>query len=1086
MMDEKESGFSGSLKFFIPAAGFVVFICGIIVLAGWMSGSSKMITFGFGEIPVSPNSGLCFILAGLSVMLVGIDTFQARLLIRVFSGIIVIIAALTLAQFILGIDGKVDLFLLQSEGPFSHSKMSVLVSISFIFVGIALWITEYKNQKIIDSTYFGTAFIWLGGFFNILCYLVGFTYPSDYFGFSTSGFISSLLFMLLATAVAFHAYRRAGHKIRIETKLFLEILVAFALVFLVAIHFHERLNFQNDIQVTVENTLQTQHELNDLLSKTLDVQTGVRGYLLTRDEKFLVPVDNAKNTIPVIFKSLDILLSGNNSDENELILLRYYLDERVSFADRIVAIEKASGIDSSLRLFDTGYGKMLTDSIRSIISRLDTNQHNFLAKATSDENKMEAKSGLIIMIIFIIMILLLSLVLRVALGAIKRRNKSMAEIIKLNNELEDKVIKRTAELAESEKKYRNFFENNPLTMFIFDIDTNKFVEVNRASIITYGYSEEEFLNMTVDELRPADDRPVFEKLHAETKGAYSKLQGLRHMKKSGEVIFVEDVSHAIEVNGRKSRLVLINDITIRKTAEDEIKALNDNLEKRVEERTRQLEIANRAKSKFLANMSHEIRTPMNAILGYSELLGSVTKGQIATNYLESIKSNGKALMVLINEILDLSRIEADKLELEYEFINTETFFSEFRRVLAAKIAERKLNLIIDVSSDIIGFIFADESRLRQVIMHLLDNAVKFTEKGMIKIEVYPENFHKSVSDSGEQNVLDLVIVVRDSGIGIPEESQKVIFDSFVQVKNRMNNGGTGLGLAITQRLVKLMRGSISVESEPEKGSKFTIRIPDVVYQQLHEVPQAPVKINPGDINFESAIILVADDVENNRRYIKDILSGTALTVIEADNGADALDLIEKMNPQLVIADIRMPVMNGFELLDKIKSDGKLKRIPVVAYSASVIKGQKEKILSSDFAGFLVKPVQVTDLYEILLKFLPCSKGTVILQYETDKDSEINEDITDPGGLIKELQGVYSDVCRSFELRQPIGEVRDFGKNLADLGKKHNCHKLIGYGKELVAAADSFNVDAMLTLIRNYKSKVESIRARSEEKEKPND
>ena len=757
----------------------------------------------------------------------------------------------------------------------------------------------------------------------------------------------SLVFILLAAGIAFFAHKSAFFKKSIEMSLFLEIAVAAFLVILLTLHFFKQMNLQKEAQNKVENSLETQHELNELMSKTLDVQTAVRGYLLGDDEKFLLPAYRAKEQIPVILHSLDSLLSETVSDADDLTRLRTYVNERVSFAEKMIETKKANGIDSALKLFNTGYGKMLTDSIRNIVTRLDTSHHNDLKKMTTTEEKLDTKSELLILVSFVIMMLLLVVVLKVAIGGIKSRNRSLAEIGKLNLELEDKVLKRTSELTESERLYRNLFENNPLPMFIFDVGTNKFIEVNNASLITYGYTEEEFLNMTIFEIRPPDERQKLKSILADTKGVYSKLQGVRHMKKNGEVIYVEVVSHPIDVHNRMSKLVLVNDISIRKIAEDEIKAMNNKLEKRVEERTRQLEIANKAKTEFLTNMSHEIRTPMNAILGYSELLRSLVNSKQQTDYLELIKTSGRALMALINDILDLSKIDADKLELEYEFINTEAFFPDLRKAFVAKTAEKKLNFIIDVSADILGFIYIDEARLRQVIFNLLGNAVKFTEKGMIQLEVYSENLHKSMDEDGEHDILDLIIEVSDTGVGIPEESQKVIFDSFVQVKNRLNQGGTGLGLAITLRLVKLMKGTITVESKPEIGSKFTVRIPNVEYQKR---------------------------------------------------------------------------------------------------------------------------------YDDLMKSMPFIGGNDVAPFEPKENAEFNVDVIDIEGLIKSLEGRFYTTCKSFELRQPIGEVRDLGKNLYDLGKHHNCQFIASYGKELESAADNFNVEAMLKLIRNYGDKIELLKA----------
>ncbi len=584
------------------------------------------------------------------------------------------------------------------------------------------------------------------------------------------------------------------------------------------------------------------------------------------------------------------------------------------------------------------------------------------------------------------------------ISRIWRRSRSLSEIRKLNENLENKILEVSSRLAFSEKKYGNLFENNPLPMFILDRESLKFLEVNKASVICYGYSGVEFCNMTVMDLTSPEDRQKMLSYLSELHDEYGKLQMLRHRKKNGDVIYVELITHSVEVNDRKTMLALINDITISKIAEDEIKAVNDSLEKKVKERTRQLEFAHRDKSEFITNMSNELWTSMNALLGNSELLGSVVKEPDQNYYLASIRSGGRDMLAMINDVLDLSKIEAGKLELKYEYVNTETFFSEFRRVFSAKISEKKINLIIDVSSEVIGSIYVDEWRLRQVIMSLLGNAVKFTEKGVIQLEAYSENKHIFQGTEGETELFDLIIEVSDTGIGIPEESHTEVFSPFFQIKTHLNQAGTGLGLAIVQKLLELMNGTITLDSKSGKGSKFTVRIPNVTYKPNNKIQNAPVIINRGNLNFENAVILVADDVENNRKYIKDILGGTSLTVLEADNGTEAFDLIEKINPQLVIADINMPGMSGFELLDKLKSNERLKLIPVVAYSASIMKEQKELILKSDFSGFLIKPVQVADLYDILMKVLPHTRtnpeGPVI-----DKNvPETTNDIFDFEGL----------------------------------------------------------------------------------------
>jgi two-component system sensor histidine kinase EvgS len=538
-------------------------------------------------------------------------------------------------------------------------------------------------------------------------------------------------------------------------------------------------------------------------------------------------------------------------------------------------------------------------------------------------------------------------------------------------------------------------------------------------------------------------------------------------------------------------------------AEREIKDLNQNLEKKIGERTAQLadaneklvleiqdhiraeddlekarhdaDVANRAKSDFLASMSHEIRTPLNAILGYTELLGYSIRERQQTDYLTSIQTSGRTLLTLINDILDLSKIEAGKLQLEYEIYETTPFFNEFERIFAFRAASKKLRFITEIAGSIPSCLMLDGDRIRQIIMNLAGNAINYTEKGEVKLRIYPLNEDVKISADGKVlDVIDLVIEVSDTGIGIPMEYQKEIFGSFFQVSKRTGKEGTGLGLAITRKLVSLMDGTIDLVSEPGSGSTFKVRIPAIPCFSSLAGKNEIHSFNPSLLVFSPAKVIIVDDIPENRSYLRSVLSGTSLTVIEARNGLEGLELIRKVKPDLVIADIVMPGLSGYELLGNIRADEELKNIPVLAYSASVMQEDQNRIRNSDFSGLLVKPVRVSDVFRELMKILPYT----MLREEDLTENETFEDnraLVDCQGLVDVLEKNFIPLWKKFESRQPLSEVKSFGEDLLVLGEKHNCTSLAGYGRELTEAVEEFNVDRIMKLLSVFPEKMDHLK-----------
>ncbi|MSU62494.1 MAG: response regulator [Pedosphaera sp.] len=525
----------------------------------------------------------------------------------------------------------------------------------------------------------------------------------------------------------------------------------------------------------------------------------------------------------------------------------------------------------------------------------------------------------------------------------------------------------------------------------------------------------------------------------------------------------------------------------------------------------QAESANQAKSEFLANMSHEIRTPMNAILGFSELLRTQMAASKDRNYLDAITSSGRTLLTLINDILDLSKIEAGKLELQYEPVSVARLVDEIQKLFSIKAGEKGIKLLTEIDPKLPRGLMLDEVRLRQVLFNVVGNALKFTEKGHVKIrawaeyggdrsaEFIPQQRPHAEARRGDSSVspdaatsrnefrapagpdetrVTLILEISDTGIGIPKAQQEHIFGAFSQVAGQSTRkfGGTGLGLTITKRLTEMMRGAVTVQSEPGQGSVFRFAFPNVAITELSE-SDAIATSGDGDFTqFAPATVLVADDVALNRALLAGYFEGTAHTLITATNGLEALEQAEKHRPAVILMDMRMPELDGHEATKRLKANAALKHIPVIAVTASSFREEEAKARKI-CDGFIRKPFNRAELIAELKRFLkPAPAGA---EGAAKESMAVRETVVLPEApvsaavlarrpellarLREEEERVWPDLCE----RKAMDEIEQFARRLKGWAEEAQWPTLRAYAENLDQQVQEFDLDRLPKTLQNF-------------------
>jgi len=608
-------------------------------------------------------------------------------------------------------------------------------------------------------------------------------------------------------------------------------------------------------------------------------------------------------------------------------------------------------------------------------------------------------------------------------------------------------------LRDSEEKYRVLFEGSAQGIMMVDVETVRFAYANPSICRMLGYSEAELLQLGIADIHPKDSlEQVMIEFESFKQGEKTFSSALPCLRKDG-VVFYADVAaaHSI-IHDRKYVVGFFTDMTERKQVDDALRETNRLLEQataRAQEMTAQAEMANAAKNVFVANISHEIRTPMNAILGFAEVLErdpSLTPRQ--GEHVRTITRSGAHLLRLINDILDMSKIEAGRVSLDEAVFCVHDFMDDLEMMFLRRANAGGLQFLMKRDESVPRYVTADEGKLRQVLVNIIGNAVKFTVTGGITLRVRAGAVEGKTLEA--KDFLRLMFEVEDTGPGIPDEDMGRIFGAFQQAGSGVRAGGTGLGLGISRKLVETMGGELTVTSQVGKGSCFRFSVLMKTAEEVAEreklVSRRIVGLEPGTGPFR---ILVVDDMPTVRILLCELLRPVGFEVAEAINGVEALKVFEQWSPHAVIMDIRMPVMDGYEAIQRLKSTKAGRDTSIIATAASALDDSEEQVMALGVDAYLRKPFRSAELFGAL------GKGLGLRYVFADETDKILDHPKPPPATQETLVALPKEIIQAMRQAVEEGDIANLTELIAQAEKLDS-----GAARGLQALTDRYDYETL--------------------------